>query len=103
MVTIEQGVGIPKYQQIITSIEEAIANGKLKKGDQLPSINSIRSEHALSRDTVLLAFNRLKMRGLIYSVVGKGYYVSNVSIEVKQKVFLLFDEFNSFLFNVSIQ
>lgn len=86
----------PKYKQIVTSIEEAIVGGVLKKGDQLPSLNSIKNKHTLSRDTVLMAFNELKSRGIIHSIVGKGYYVASEDVAVSQKVFLLFDELNSF-------
>lgn len=96
MIKIEKNTGVPKYKQIINSIEDAILSGALKKGDQLPSINFIKNKHRLSRDTVLSAFNELKNRGIIQSVVGKGYYVSSEDINVKQKIFLLFDELNSF-------
>lgn len=96
MIRVKKQIGTPKYKQIIASIEDAIVSGTLKKGDQLPSLNSIRDTHKLSRDTVLMAFNELKTRGIIQSVVGKGYYLINDNIEVSQKVFLLFDELNSF-------
>ncbi|MGH1387354.1 GntR family transcriptional regulator [Kordia sp.] len=96
IVHIEDKIGIPKYKQIVASIEDAIRNKHLIIGDQLPSINSLRDQHSLSRDTVLSAFNELKMRGIVRSVVGKGYYVSSANIETKHKIFLLFDEFNSF-------
>ncbi|MBP0904019.1 GntR family transcriptional regulator [Mariniflexile gromovii] len=96
MIRVKKQIGTPKYKQIIASIEDAIVSGTLKKGDQLPSLNSIRDAHKLSRDTVLMAFNELKNRGIIQSVVGKGYYLINDNIEVSQKVFLLFDELNSF-------
>ncbi|MEP5340646.1 MAG: GntR family transcriptional regulator [Algibacter sp.] len=96
MIKIEKEIGLPKYKQIIKSIEDAIQSGHLKKGDQLPSINGIKNDHSLSRDTVLTAFNELKNRGIIQSVVGKGYYVSSENINVTQKIFLLFDELNSF-------
>ncbi|WP_405608261.1 GntR family transcriptional regulator [Polaribacter sp. Asnod1-A03] len=96
MIEIKKEIGVPKYKQIISSIEIAILSGALRKGDQLPSINKIKAENKLSRDTVLAAFNELKNRGIIQSVVGKGYYVSSENINVQQKVFLLFDELNSF-------
>lgn len=96
MIRVKKKIGTPKYKQIIASIEDAIISGTLKKGDQLPSLNSIRDTHKLSRDTVLMAFNELKNRGIIQSVVGKGYYLINDNIEISQKVFLLFDELNSF-------
>lgn len=86
----------PKYKQIVSSIENAIANGVLKKGDKLPSLNEIKNQHSLSRDTVLMAFNELKNRGIIESVVGKGYYVNSENVEISKKIFLLFDELNSF-------
>lgn len=96
IVSLKKNIGVPKYKQIVTSIEGAIANGALKKGDQLPSLNSIKNKHKLSRDTVLTAFNELKNRGIIHSVVGKGYYVSSEDVLVQQKIFVLFDELNSF-------
>lgn len=96
MIKIKNKIGVPKYKQIINSIEELIISGTLKKGDQIPSINKIKNENQLSRDTVIMAFNELKNRGIIQSVVGKGYYISSESVNVTQKIFLLFDEFNSF-------
>tara|TARA_R110002012_G_scaffold283304_1_gene473491 strand:+ start:261 stop:1259 length:999 start_codon:yes stop_codon:yes gene_type:complete len=106
LIHIEKKIGTPKYKQIISSIEDAIISGTLRKGDQLPSLNSIRDVHKVSRDTVLTAFSELKTRGIIQSVVGKGYYILNETIALQQKVFLLFDEFNSFkedLYNAFIQ
>ncbi|MEM1408979.1 MAG: GntR family transcriptional regulator, partial [Bacteroidota bacterium] len=96
VVIIDTHSKVPKYKQIINSIEEAIASEQLKIGDKVPSLNSIKDQHALSRDTVLLAFNDLRTRGIIQSVVGKGYYVASTNIELNEKVFLLFDELNSF-------
>ncbi|WP_165733805.1 GntR family transcriptional regulator [Polaribacter sp. 20A6] len=96
MIEVKKEIGIPKYKQIINAIESAIENGLLKKGDQLPSINTIKNNNKLSRDTVLMAFNELKNRGIIESIVGKGYYVLSEDINVHQKIFLLFDELNSF-------
>ncbi|MCB4807836.1 GntR family transcriptional regulator [Tamlana sp. 62-3] len=96
MIKIKKKIGTPKYKQIINTIEALIVSGDLKKGDQIPSINQIKNDNKLSRDTVLMAFNELKNRGIIQSVVGKGYYVSSDQVTVTQKIFLLFDELNSF-------
>ena len=93
---LQKDSGVPKYKQIVAAIEDAIVEGVLKKGDKLPSLNTIKNKHSVSRDTVLTAFNELKNRGIIHSVVGKGYYVSTEKINVQQKIFLLFDELNSF-------
>lgn len=106
ILVLEKKPGIPKYKQIVIAVEKAILDGLLKKGDKLPSLNTIKNEHKLSRDTVLSAFNELKNRGIIHSIVGKGYYVSTEHIVVEQKIFLLFDELNSFkedLYNSFLQ
>lgn len=96
MIEIQSGIRVPKYKQIIASIEGSIVSGLLRKGDPIPSINQVKNQHRLSRDTVLMAFNDLKNRGIIKSVVGKGYYVASENIKVAQKIFLLFDELNAF-------
>ncbi|MDU8885111.1 GntR family transcriptional regulator [Yeosuana sp. MJ-SS3] len=96
LILVEENVGVPKYKQIVSSIEDGLTSGLLKKGDKLPSINSIKNKYSLSRDTVLTAFNELKTRGIVESISGKGYYVKSENIDVTQKIFLLFDELNAF-------
>jgi len=96
LILIKDNVGLPKYKQIVLSIENAISNGYLKKGDLIPSINGICKEFDISRDTVLMAYNQLKGRGIIHSIPGKGYYIKSENLELSQKIFVLFDELNAF-------
>jgi len=96
IISIQSNLGLPKYKQIILSIEKAIEEEKLVKGDRLPSVNKVCLAFSLSRDTVLLGYDELKKRGIIYAIPGKGYYVKSVEIAIKQKIFLLFDELNIF-------
>ncbi len=96
LIQIKKQAHKPKYKQIVESVEMAIINGELKTGDKLPSLNAIKTRHKISRDTVISAFNELKARGIIDSTVGKGYFVASENIQVKTKVFILFDELNAF-------
>ena len=96
IISIQNNIGLPKYRQIILSIEKAIEEGNLIKGDTLPSVNKVCLAFSLSRDTVLLAYDELKKRGIIYAIPGKGYYVKSDEITITQKIFLLFDELNIF-------
>ncbi|MFW6259348.1 MAG: GntR family transcriptional regulator [Tangfeifania sp.] len=96
IIKIDPDSGKPKYRQIIESIYNSINNNGLKKGDKIPSINQICSEFGLSRDTVMVAFNELKARGVIVSQPGKGYYIATTEIHREEKIFVLFDEFNAF-------
>lgn len=87
---------IPKYKKIITYIEGLIREKEIRKGDKLPSIGLLKKRFSLSRDTVLLALYDLKARGIIISVPGKGYYLQNEDISCNLRIFLLFDELNTF-------
>jgi len=96
IIHINKNLGVPKYRQIIQSIEKGLEDGHLKKGDKLPSVNSIKNRFSLSRDTVFMAFGELKKRGIIEAISGKGHYIKSEDIRITKKVFLLFDELNTF-------
>ena len=83
---------IPKYQQLVDSINNAISENILAKGEQLPSVNSICKNNQLSRDTVFKAYSILKEQKLIDSVPNKGYFV----IGETRKVLLVLDTFKAY-------
>ncbi|GLB52329.1 transcriptional regulator [Neptunitalea chrysea] len=96
LINVVENTSVPKYKQIIYSVETAIAEKRLRRKDKLPSINKIALEFGLSRDTVLQAYNDLKKRGIISAMPGKGYYIKSEEFTTEQRIFLLFDELNSF-------
>jgi DNA-binding transcriptional regulator YhcF (GntR family) len=96
IIQIDPKSSLPKYRQIIGSVYQAIEKKSLKKGDKVPSINQICSDFGMSRDTVMLAFNELKAKGILHSQPGKGYYVVTTEIQPQENIFVLFDELNSF-------
>lgn len=96
LIVVDTQSGIPKYKQIIQSIEIAISENRLQKGDKLPSVNKVSLEFSISRDTVLLAYDELKKRGIVFAILGKGYYVKSVEFSFEQRYFVLFDELNAF-------
>jgi DNA-binding transcriptional regulator YhcF (GntR family) len=96
IVKIDPKSALPKYRQIISSVQQAIEKKTLKKGDKVPSINQICTDFNLSRDTVMLAFNELKSRGILHSQPGKGYYIVTTEIQPEENIFVLFDELNAF-------
>jgi len=93
---IDETAGVPKYRQLINCVCQAIEQGILSKGEKIASINQICGELSLSRDTVMLAFNELRERGIVNSVPGKGYYIERTDLNFDKQVFLLFDELNVF-------
>jgi len=93
---INEKLSISKYKQIVNSVIKGIHDGKFGKGDHIPSINAICNKWNLSRDTVLMAYNELKAKGIITSIPGKGYFIESTNIDHSVKIFLLFDELNGF-------
>ncbi|NEW85619.1 MAG: GntR family transcriptional regulator, partial [Mariniphaga sp.] len=92
----EDNLPIPKYRQIIDAIQQKIKAGDLKKGDKIPSLNQFCKQYGLSQDTVLMAYNELKSKGIITSQVGKGYYIQNENTDFKHKVLLVFDRLTAY-------
>jgi len=88
--------GTPKYEQLVNEIIRHIRAKRLVLGDQVPSIHEICNNYDISRDTVVIAYNELKSRGIISPKHGKGFYVSSTSIQNKLKILLLFDAMNSY-------
>ncbi len=91
-IDIKEHSKVPKYRQIVDSVIAAIARGKARTGDKLPSVNTLLIEFDISRDTVVRAYDILKKRGIIDSVPGKGYYIRNDRLTLKANVFLLFNK-----------
>ncbi|WP_298537587.1 GntR family transcriptional regulator [uncultured Algibacter sp.] len=92
VISINHRSDIPKYQQLVNAVNDAISDNRLQKGDALPSVNNICNTYNLSRDTVFKAYSILKDNGVIESVPNKGYYVANET----KKVLLVLDTFKAY-------
>lgn len=87
---------LPKYEQIIQSLTDAIGAKHLIRGSILPSIKQLSKELNISCATVAKAYDELKRRGIIQSTPYKGFHVASESIDHTRRIFLLFDELNLF-------
>jgi len=92
----DDNLPVPKYRQIIDAVQQKIKLGELRKGDRIPSLNSLCKQYGLSQDTVLAAYNELKSKGIITSQVGKGYFIQNEKVDIGHKVLLLFDKLTAY-------
>ncbi|HID39531.1 MAG TPA: GntR family transcriptional regulator [Calditrichaeota bacterium] len=74
--TIDQLNPTPLYKQIVDDISQKILDGILKPGDNVGSHQELANKYNVSLITIKRALTELKSRGLLYSRVGKGTYVS---------------------------
>jgi len=66
----------PLYRQLYFAIREAILDGRLRPGTRLPSTRSLADDLAVSRNTVVIAFDQLLAEGYVEGRTGAGTYVS---------------------------
>ena len=66
---------LPIYLQIANQIEQAVARGELKLGDQLPTVRELATELRINFNTVGRAYRVLDETRLISTQRGRGTYI----------------------------
>lgn len=85
----------PKYLQIFNAFLAGIETNQLEIDDVLPSINDLSLALEVARNTVERAYGQLKKFGVVDSIPGKGYFISNVAFAQPKKVLLLFNKLSN--------
>lgn len=75
----------PVYEQLINQIEHFILTGVLSTKDQIPSVRSLALELSVNPNTIQKAYSELDRRGIIYSVPGKGCFISDDAHNILSK------------------
>ena len=57
--------GVSPYQQIVQQVKTALRLGRLRIGDQLPTVKEVVGKIAINPNTVLKAYRELETKGLI--------------------------------------
>jgi len=65
----------PIYVQIVDQIEQQVLAGRLKPGDQLPTVRQLAAELRVNFNTVARAYRILDESGLISTQQGRGTYI----------------------------
>ncbi len=77
--------GQPIYEQICRQIKGAIAAGKLKPGEPLPSIRALARDLRISVITTKRAYEELERDGFICTQAGKGSFVAAQDAELARE------------------
>ena len=67
--------GIPIYLQVVERIKERLAAGRLKPGDQLPTVRSLALELRVNFNTIARAYRLMDESGIISTQQGRGTYI----------------------------
>lgn len=100
--TIDPGGRDAIYRQLVSQVEQALHSGKLKAGEQIPSMNELAAKLNISRETVKKAYGILVKKGLIQPKQGKGFFTADINTSGHLRVLVIFDKFSIYkqlLFN----
>ena len=68
--------GVPICDQIVNGFVKLKALGVLSGGDRMPSVRALALKFSINPNTVQKAYAILESGGIIYSVKGKGSFIS---------------------------
>jgi len=79
MINIQPGDELPIYRQIMRQVTEAVAGGRMKSGDKLPSQRELAEQLVISHLTVKKAYDELEREGVIETRRGRGTFVAKTA------------------------
>ncbi|MEI3246718.1 MAG: GntR family transcriptional regulator [Lachnospiraceae bacterium] len=67
----------PLYEQVAERFKELILTGVLQPDEKIPSVRSMAIELSVTPNTIQRAYSELEKAGYIYTVTGRGNFVSD--------------------------
>ncbi len=98
-IRIDKNNRLPIYDQIKDQVKGLIHAGRLKTGDQLPTIRQLSVDLGVNINTVAMAYRDLAIEGLIITERGKGTFVAGTPGEDEMKT-IRTDTLNSLIVNL---
>ena len=77
MINIRNGGSGTIYEQIETEFKRQIVSGVMAEGEKLPSVRELSVQLSINPNTIQRAYRELEAEGYIYTVSGKGSFVSD--------------------------
>ena len=82
MFSIDSMSQVPVYEQLVNQIERFILLGALNSGDSMPSVRGLSIELSVNPNTIQKSYSELSSKGILFSVPGKGLFVSENAKEI---------------------
>lgn len=102
MIQIDPKSRLPIYEQLIENIKNLIIIGGLKKDEQLPSVRNLSIDLTINPNTIQKAYKELERQGYIYTIRGRGNFVSsNEDIKDLKKMDDLIIEFKKIVLELT--
>lgn len=79
MIDLQGGAKAPLYEKIYEYIKKEIVEGKMTRGEKLPSTRRLSENLAVSRSTVEMAYDQLLAEGYIKAEPCRGFFVCDIT------------------------
>ena len=67
----------PIYEQVVEKLEHLIVCGALEANTRMPSVRSLALDLSVNPNTIQRAYAQLEQDGYLYTVIGRGNYVTS--------------------------
>jgi GntR family transcriptional regulator len=74
----------PLYEQIKEKMKLLIINGVLKANEKIPSVRELAQTLTINPNTIQKSYKDLEAEGFIYSIRGKGNFVTPLDTTINQ-------------------
>ena len=85
MISLDYRDGRPLYQQVKDSLRRMMLTGLLPPDEKLPSVRSLATQLAINPNTIQRAYTQLEAEGYVYTVSGRGTFVSEGQEQNRQR------------------
>ncbi len=76
MFRIDAGSGVPVYRQLVGQVRREVMLGRMRPGDQLPTLKEVVEALAINPNTVVKAYSELEHEGLVVRRQGVGTFIA---------------------------
>ena len=77
--------GVPIYLQVMQQIKYLVASGKLRVGDELPSIRALADELIVNPNTIARAYRELEVEGVVEKRRTAGTFIADSGSPIARK------------------
>ncbi len=95
MFSIDNRSRVPIHQQLQTQIVRYVSLGLLQPDQQLPSVRAMAQQLGINPNTVQKAYAALEANGVLYTVAGRGAFISPEEDQLAQFKRIAADRFSA--------
>ena len=84
LIQLDHSLKQPIYRQIVDGLKSLVMMGKLHPHEQIPSVRKMARERGVNPNTIQKSYALLEKEGILYSVAGKGDFVADNAMRIKE-------------------